>query len=114
MNIEDFRNKIKDQQINFWPTVKDFLIFFWGNDLDETAIRRLLEKRYSTRPDYLERVLEGGKKVLASHDHDADLQYAIAWDVNVVLENDTPEGAREWLTEKLHLLEEVMNRKERG
>ena len=109
MNIEDFRNKIKDQEINFWSTLTNFLIVFWGNDLDESAVRRMLEKHYSTRPDYMERVLEAGKKVLASHDYDVDLQLTIAWSVNIVLDNDTPEGAREWLIEKLDLLKEVIN-----
>jgi hypothetical protein len=94
--------------MNNWKLVSDFLIVFWGNDLDEPAIRRLLENHYSMRPDYLERVLEGGKKVLASHDHDTDLQHTIAWAVNVVLDNNAPEGAREWLKERLNTLEEMI------
>ena len=109
MNIEDIKNKIKQQENDSWGTIRDFLIVFWGNDLDDDSIKRLLRTHYQLKPDYVIRSIVAGKAVLAVSDYDEALLHAISWDVNKVLDEHTTEAARKWLKDALQISEEIVS-----
>lgn len=108
MNKEDFRKKIDHQEQNCWPTVKNFLITFWGNGQEDEIAQRLLVTNYSMRPDYLIRVVKCIDEICKTNQFDADLLHSISWDINVALDNETNEGAREWLFSKFEMLKQVV------
>ena len=109
MNSEDIKNKIKQQENDSWGTIRDFLIVFWGNDLDDDGIMRLLRTHYQLKPDYVIRSIAAGKAVLAVSDYDEALLHAISWDVNRVLAEHTTEAARKWLKDTLQIIEGIVS-----